>query len=99
MTDAIYHFNVGKFECSVFKAGGGPRPASGLFPDAPQDEIASAAHKFGVDPNELPFSMNVVLVKTGDHTILIDTGLPTSNIAGQMAADGVDPNTLLNTQS
>jgi glyoxylase-like metal-dependent hydrolase (beta-lactamase superfamily II) len=94
MSDAIYHFNVGKFECSVFKAGGGPRPASSLFSDAPQEELEKAIRKFDVDPADLPFSMNVVLVKTGDHVVLIDTGLPTSNIAAMLLAEGVDPSTV-----
>jgi glyoxylase-like metal-dependent hydrolase (beta-lactamase superfamily II) len=89
MTNSTYRFNVGKFECLVFKAGGGPRPAVNVYSDAPPNELEKAARKFGVDPEALPFSMNVVLVKTGDHVVLIDTGLPTSGVAAMLAAEGV----------
>ncbi len=84
-----YRFNVGAFECLVMKVGGNPRSAAAFLPDAPPDELERTVREFNGDPNLLPFSMNVVLVRTGTNNVLIDTGLPTSDVVSKLAEQGV----------
>ncbi|MFN8374165.1 MAG: MBL fold metallo-hydrolase [Anaerolineae bacterium] len=89
MTDPSYHFTLGQFEILVMKAGGNPRAATAFLPDAPPDELIPIVRRFNINPDEMAWSMNVVLVKTGTHTVLIDTGLPTSSVDQKLAAEGV----------
>jgi glyoxylase-like metal-dependent hydrolase (beta-lactamase superfamily II) len=91
MTSQTYRMNVGKFECLVLKDGGGPRVASQFLPSAPQEELDATVRRLDLDPASIEFSINIWCVKTGSHTLLIDTGLGTSNLPEKLLAEGVDP--------
>ena len=87
----VYRFNVGQFECVVMKGGGMPRELSNLFPNVAKEELAKVAHQLQIDPEAIDFSLNIALVNTGSHLILMDTGIPQSDIAGQLKEAGIDP--------
>jgi glyoxylase-like metal-dependent hydrolase (beta-lactamase superfamily II) len=92
MTEESHIFQLGQFECVVTKDGGGPRPAAGFLPDAPPDELNEAVRRFDLDPEALNFSINILLIKTPEHNILVDTGLGTSSLQTRLpvAASAVD---------
>ncbi|MDX1993621.1 MAG: MBL fold metallo-hydrolase [bacterium] len=81
MTTATHIFQVGQFECLIVKAGGGPRDAVQLFPDVAAETVEQTAAANGYDAHAVEFSLNVLVVKTGTQTVLVDTGLPAGDIS------------------
>jgi glyoxylase-like metal-dependent hydrolase (beta-lactamase superfamily II) len=93
MDSEVERFKLGDFECLVFKDGGGPRVATQFLNEAPPDELERIVREHGLDPQAVPFSINILLIKTGDQTVLFDTGLGpnASNLPDKLRAEGVDP--------
>lgn len=85
-----YRFDIGSIECLIIKDGGGPRAAISFLSEAPLDELERVIRALNLDPNTLDFSINILLIKTGSHTILVDTGLGNSDLPGKLKAQGVD---------
>lgn len=93
MDSSVVRFSVGKVECVAFKDGGGPRVATQFLNDAPPDELERIVREQGLDPEAIEFSINILVVKTVEHTVLIDTGLgpSASNLPEKLKAEGIDP--------
>ncbi|MBC8100890.1 MAG: MBL fold metallo-hydrolase [Armatimonadetes bacterium] len=91
MNEKPYRFTIGAFQLTVFKGGGGPSPLARIASNATEAELAQIAAQEGIDPNAIEMSMNLVLIQTGQHTVLVDTGLPSSNLSAQLQAHGVPP--------
>src|SRR5512136_2073300 len=77
-----YHFKVGAFECVVVSDGTltYTDPAPVLFANAPSDRLALALRAYGIQLEqwgEWISSLNCLVIRTGEHCILIDTGLGT----------------------
>jgi glyoxylase-like metal-dependent hydrolase (beta-lactamase superfamily II) len=73
---AWYRFRIGEFEATVVSDGrlplGAPAPA---FPTAPPDEIASLMRENFLPPDAATLEQNVLVVNTGRHLVLFDTGM------------------------
>jgi glyoxylase-like metal-dependent hydrolase (beta-lactamase superfamily II) len=93
MNPEVYRFNVGKVECIAIKDGGGPRVARQFLPDAPPEELERIIRQQGLDPEAIEFSINILTVKTGEHTVLFDTGMgpSVSNLPEKLKSEGIDP--------
>lgn len=80
LSDAELHqFTVGSFDCTVVSDGtyAYPHPAQLFFADAPSDELAPALEQYGIDPvqwDEYVSPYPSLVIETGDHTVLVDTG-------------------------
>ncbi len=79
-TNGIYRFKVGSFDCTVFRDGtemqSDKETPSLSFVNATDDEV-TATHRAYTEATGDPaeeMSMNVLLVDTGDHRVLVDTG-------------------------
>lgn len=72
--DDRYHFAVGDFQCVAINDGGYAGTAGMLFANAPEAALAEALAKHGLQPDHLPSTWTCLLVRTGDHLVLIDTG-------------------------
>lgn len=96
MDAEVFHFKVGAVECIVFKDGGGPRAATQFLDEAPPDELERIVRDHGLDPQAVPFSINILLIKTGDYKVLFDTGLgpSASNLPDKLRDQEVDPDTV-----
>jgi glyoxylase-like metal-dependent hydrolase (beta-lactamase superfamily II) len=66
-------------------------PVTQLLGDAPAEEVEAVARQYGLDPQALGFSMNILLVKTGSHTVLIDTGVGDTGLPEKLKGQGIDP--------
>jgi glyoxylase-like metal-dependent hydrolase (beta-lactamase superfamily II) len=91
---------MGQFSCTVIQDGGGVSPVvqfAGLFPTLTADEIAQAMLDVGLDPNANEFSMNILVVDTGTHRVLVDTGngpIKESHLLEGMAEAGIAPDSI-----
>ncbi|MFT4959206.1 MAG: glyoxylase-like metal-dependent hydrolase (beta-lactamase superfamily II) [Paracoccaceae bacterium] len=97
---AWYRFDIGDFEATVVSDGTLELgDATQLFPNAPKDEVRRlfAAEFLQCDPMVL--AENALVLNTGAHLVLFDTGMGTSSLfgphsgrlLGNMAAAGIDP--------
>lgn len=101
-----HRFKVGSFHCVAIDDGGlvygpplFPEPATCLFTDAPEEEIAAALAQHGLNretwkEQKLPYTC--VLISTGSHRVLVDTGAgsftpETGQLMGALDSLGVSP--------
>jgi glyoxylase-like metal-dependent hydrolase (beta-lactamase superfamily II) len=99
-----HHFTVGALACAIVSDGSFAYhdPASLLFANAPQPERDSALRAFGIDAqtwHEYVSPYSALLIDTGQHKILVDTGAggfaPTNGyLLDNLKAEGVDPATI-----
>jgi glyoxylase-like metal-dependent hydrolase (beta-lactamase superfamily II) len=79
MNGHVYRFRIGIFECVIVNDGTFfyPHPAQILFDDVPEERLTQALQEHEIDPaawETYPSPYPSLLVKTGDQTILVDTG-------------------------
>lgn len=76
----IHHFMLGSFECTIFRESDETRPTDAghwlKFVNANDDEVMAThrAYSQATGDPAADVSMNVLLVDTGDHRVLVDTG-------------------------
>ena len=71
------YFQVGQIECVVLPDGGGVIGAERMmkrFPNGDESAFRQAYAAIGLDFDQADSSMNVLLAKVGDQTVLIDSG-------------------------
>jgi len=83
MDTEIYKFRVGSFECVALKdwVHTYDDPATLLFFDAPKDRLTRALREFGIALEgwqEWASPYTCLLIKTGSHKVLVDTGIGTT---------------------
>ncbi|MDX1615085.1 MAG: hypothetical protein R3300_12305 [Candidatus Promineifilaceae bacterium] len=84
---AFYRFQVEEHEIIVINDGFIGIPLPLLAADAPMDEVLALmeAHGLGTEYTTLP--IGVVLVRTGDRLVLLDTGTGTSDFSRHLFGD------------
>jgi glyoxylase-like metal-dependent hydrolase (beta-lactamase superfamily II) len=75
-----------------------PQPAATIGTNADPAELAAWLDDMRMQPDDFKWPLNVVVVRTGEQTILVDTGVgeefhsPRSgHLASRLAAAGIDP--------
>ena len=96
MNAVPWHFTLGNFKCIAIRDGGHMVSADFLFCNAPQQELAQALQKYGLEADQLKSSWTCLLVDTGEKTLLIDTGVGSGiseggQLASQLAQEGYPP--------
>ena len=87
MNAVPWHFKLGNFKCIAIRDGGHMGSADFLFCNAPQQEVAQALQKYGVEADQLISSWTCLLVDTGEKTLLIDTGVGSGiSVGGQLVS-------------
>ena len=85
----FHQFTVGNIQCTSLFDGARQLEIAAVFDRTPADELYAA-----MDSLELPYQftggMNLLYLETGEHKILIDTGLPAAQLANSMAAAGIN---------
>jgi glyoxylase-like metal-dependent hydrolase (beta-lactamase superfamily II) len=77
MVQNTFRFQVGNFECLAVRDTIDPLDLEFLFPSAKKTDMLALAKKYDL-PFADQFEITSLLVKTGQHTVLIDTGNPTN---------------------
>lgn len=83
----FYRFYVGEHEIIVINDGFIGIPLPLLAANAPEEEVLALmqAHDLGTEFSTLP--IGVVLIRTGDRLVLLDTGIGTSDFATDLFGD------------
>lgn len=98
MTEKCYVFNVGSFNCAALADGGSVIGADGIlkrFTQASEADCRQAYADVGLSLDEAYSALNILLVKIGGDTILIDAGEAGKPRGGDLPASlrlaGADP--------
>ncbi|MEO8607230.1 MAG: MBL fold metallo-hydrolase [Chloroflexota bacterium] len=102
MPRPAYRFNVGELECVVFQTAATTFDVShGFSTNASPEEVAAVIRAEGRDPEEYPFIINLLYVKTPEHQFLVDAGVGKSpfdaesdELANDLQSLGIDPNAI-----
>jgi hypothetical protein len=89
-------FNIGDIECVAVSDGTFPYPLAWLFSNVPAEQAESSLRQRGLPTTHVESPYTCLLVKTGKHKLLIDTGADglaptTGNLLKNMEAEGVSP--------
>jgi glyoxylase-like metal-dependent hydrolase (beta-lactamase superfamily II) len=94
-----YALRIGEIEVLVISDGVLPLPSGTISTNADPAEMAAWLDDMRIQPDEFAWPLNVVLVRSGGQTVLVDTGvgseIPNNPRAGRLAlrldAAGIDP--------
>lgn len=89
-----YRFQIGEFDCIVMDDGVFTLDIAPLFPSAPAEALAQALLPYNLKPDSVPFSVNLLCVRTPDYHVLVDTGIGSSmngRLLGNLQAEGIEP--------
>jgi glyoxylase-like metal-dependent hydrolase (beta-lactamase superfamily II) len=77
MNGAVYPFRVGAFSCLAVSDGVSvfTDPLSFVFAGTPPEEASAALIDAGLDPSAILVHHTATLIDTGEHTVLVDTGI------------------------
>jgi glyoxylase-like metal-dependent hydrolase (beta-lactamase superfamily II) len=73
--DSAVTFQLGQFECTVIKDGETQVNAFEFFSGVDSEKINASFREYGLNPESVPLSLQVLLINTGEYLVLIDTGL------------------------
>lgn len=85
----IHPLKVGAMECYIINEAKSTRNLYQFFPSAPADQVTEAARELNEDPETAPSSMNILCVRSGEQTILFDTGLGAGELPQKLDSVGV----------
>jgi glyoxylase-like metal-dependent hydrolase (beta-lactamase superfamily II) len=76
MQNEFHRFRVGDFECLAISDGdlGYAGTTDMFFPNAPSADLNRSLIKYQLLPERVPVSWTCLLIDTGEHKILVDTG-------------------------
>lgn len=94
MIGSIHRFAIGEIAGVVICEADRLRDAKATWPAIPAEEVEAGVREQGYQLDNLKSSMNILLVKTPDNTILVDTGLGTGTLPQSLNNAGVDPSTI-----
>jgi glyoxylase-like metal-dependent hydrolase (beta-lactamase superfamily II) len=69
-----YTFTLGGLSCTVIRDYGTQMPMSRLVAGGTPEELEAVARKLGLEQAAIPVDYNCLLVRTEDHTVLVDAG-------------------------
>ena len=89
-------FSVGDIECIAISDGTFSYPANWVFSNGPQEQLEGSLRDRDLPSNQVVTPYTCLLVKTGKHKILIDTGAggmapTTGDLLKQLQAEGINP--------
>jgi len=92
MHDKPHRFTLGAFECLVFNDYRQEYGYADLANNLSVEQLAQTLASQGIQGDRTTMDYNVLLVKTGEHTILVDAGIRDGALPKQLHAAGIAPN-------
>jgi len=84
-------FTLGAFECLVFNDYQQEYSYDTLANNLSAEQLAQVLASQGIQGDKTTLDYNVLLVKTGEHTILVDAGIRGGTLKEQMQSVGIPP--------
>jgi glyoxylase-like metal-dependent hydrolase (beta-lactamase superfamily II) len=89
-------FSVGEIQCTAISDGTFAYPAGWFFSNVPQDQLEDSLRDHKLPLNQVLSSYTCLLLKTGKHKVLVDTGADdlaptTGDLLKNLKAEGVTP--------
>jgi glyoxylase-like metal-dependent hydrolase (beta-lactamase superfamily II) len=91
MHDKPYRFSLCAFECMVFNDYQQEYDYDTLANNLSAEQLARTLASQGIQGTQTTMDYNVLLIKTGAHTILIDAGIRNGALPKQLLAAGIAP--------
>jgi glyoxylase-like metal-dependent hydrolase (beta-lactamase superfamily II) len=91
MTLNADRFRVGQIDCLVVQDRSSTLSISYLLPAAGPKELKPQMGHYGLAPDTIDFSINLLLLDVHSHRVLIDTGLGESDLPEKLETLGVQP--------
>jgi glyoxylase-like metal-dependent hydrolase (beta-lactamase superfamily II) len=91
MLDKPYRFTLGAFECMVFNDYQQEYDYDTLASNLSVEQLARTLAAQGIQGTQTTMDYNVLLVKTGEHTVLVDAGIRDGALPKQLQAAGIAP--------
>jgi glyoxylase-like metal-dependent hydrolase (beta-lactamase superfamily II) len=91
MHDKPNRFTLGAFECLVFNDYRQEYDYDTLANNLSAEQLAQVLASQGIQGTQTTMDYNVLLVKTGEHTILVDSGIRDGALPKQLQAAGIAP--------
>jgi len=79
---SYHHFQVGHFDCLVLSDGSLSVDMAGCYPGSDEQARNALLNYYGLPINPFSMDINTLLVDTGEHLVLIDTGLGETGLFG-----------------
>lgn len=70
----FYRFGVGDFELGLVSDGVLALPPQMFATNAAKEEVEAELHRRFLTPDPVPLHVNALVIRTGDETVLVDTG-------------------------
>ena len=74
MTNEIYRFKIGTFECIAFNDGTFTYPDHSFFVNAPKERLEQVLRQHNIQAGEIIAPWTCLWINTGEHQVLVDTG-------------------------
>jgi glyoxylase-like metal-dependent hydrolase (beta-lactamase superfamily II) len=91
MHNKPYRFTLGAFECMVFNDYRQEYDYDTLANNLSAEQLARTLASQGIQGTQTTMDYNVLLVKTGEHTVLVDSGIRDGALPKQLLAAGIAP--------
>ena len=91
MHDKPKNFTLGAFECTVFKDYQQEYDYDTIANNLSAEQLAQVLASQGIQGTQTTMDYNVLLVKTGENTILVDAGIRDGALPKQLQAAGIAP--------
>jgi len=79
---SYHNFQVGNFDCLVLSDGSLSVDMAGCYPGSDEKARNALLKYYGLPINPFSMDINTLLVDTGEHLVLIDTGLGETGLFG-----------------
>ena len=93
MVPTTRHFNVGDLQCIAVKDGTFSYPTGWFFSNVSQEQLEGSLRDHDLPLNQVVSPYTCLVVKTGKHKVLIDTGAdglaPTGDLLKNLSAEGI----------
>jgi glyoxylase-like metal-dependent hydrolase (beta-lactamase superfamily II) len=94
MASTTRHFNVGDLQCIAVKDGTFSYPTDWFFSNVPLEQLEDSFRDHNLPSNQVVSPYTCLVVKTGKHKVLIDTGADglaptTGDLLKNLSAEGI----------